>query len=113
MEIRQAALWTVLLLAGQTTDTLTTAVDRARGALESMPFSAELLNSGGIGLLLSAKLLLVVAAGCVLLVAARLARRGHPASSITFRVCLVCVQAVTIGLAWVSLSNVALLGSLL
>ena len=113
MEIRQAALWTVLLLAGQTTDTLTTAADRARGALESMPFTADLLNSGGIGLLLTTKLLLVVAAGGVLLLTARLTRRGHPASSITFRVCLVAVQVATIGLIGISVSNVALLGSLL
>ena len=113
MEIRQAAVWTVLLLAGQTADTLTTAADRARGALESMPFTAHLLNTGGIGLLLTTKLVLVVAAGGVLLLTARLTQRGHPASSITFRVCLVAVQVATIGLVGVSLSNVALLGSLL
>jgi hypothetical protein len=63
VEIRQATLWTALLLAGQTTDILTTALDRARGALESLPVSARLLELGGISILWSTKLLLVAAAG--------------------------------------------------
>lgn len=112
MEIRQAALWTLLLLFGQTTDVLTTAVDRARGALESMPISGGLLELGGISLFWGTKLLLVAAAGSALLLTARWARRDRMASRITFRFCLVGVQAATLGLAWVSLSNVALLSSL-
>jgi hypothetical protein len=111
MEIRQAALWTSLLLAGQAADVLTTHLDRARGALESLPISAELLELGGIGLFWSTKLLLVVAAGTGLLLAALWTQRNHQAR-ITFRFCLVAVQAATIGLVWVSLSNVALLTSL-
>jgi hypothetical protein len=111
VEIRQAAIWTSLLLAGQTADVLTTHIDRARGALESMPVSARLLELGGIGLFWSTKLLLVVAAGTGLLLAARWTRRDHRASTVTFRFCLVAVQGATIGLVWVSLSNVALLSS--
>jgi hypothetical protein len=113
VEIRQAGLWTALLLAGQTTDVLTTALDRARGTLESMPVSARLMELGGLSLLGGTKLLLVVGAGTALLLTARWTRRGQPASRITFRFCLVAVQAATLGLAYVSLSNIALLSSLL
>jgi hypothetical protein len=113
MEIRQATIWTLLLLAGQLTDVGTTALDRARGALESMPVSARLLEQGGIELLWSTKLLLVAAAGTALLLTARWSRRQHPASRVTFWFCLVTVQAATLGLVFVSLTNVALLGSLI
>ena len=112
MEIRQAALWTALLLASQTTDVLTTAVDRARGALEAMPVSSRLLEQGGISLFLSTKLLLVVAAGAALLLTARWVRPNHWASRVAFRFSLVAVQAATLGLAWVSLTNLQLLSSL-
>ena len=112
MEIRRAALWTALLLASQATDVLTTTFDRARGALESMPISAHLLDMGGIGLFWSTKLLLVAAAGTALLLAARWTRRDQQASRITFRFCLVAVQGATLGLAWVSLTNLQLLSSL-
>lgn len=78
-----------------------------------MPISARLLDWGGIGLLWSVKLLLVVAAGTALLVAARWAGRDSRRARIIFQFCLVAVQAATMGLAWVSLSNVALLSSLL
>jgi hypothetical protein len=113
MEVRQAILWTALLLAGQTTDVITTALDRARGTLESMPVSARLLDLGGIGLFWSTKLLLVAAAGAALVLTARWAGRDGRRSRTTFRFCLVAVQAATVGLVWVSLTNVALLGSLL
>lgn len=113
MENRQAVLWTGLLLAGQTIDVLTTAVDRTRGALESMPVSAQLLQLGDVGLLWGTKLLLVAAAAIALLLTARWSRRDHPAAQITFRFCLVGVQAATVALAGVSVSNVALLSSLL
>ena len=112
MQIRQAALWTALLLAGQATDVLTTAFDRARGTVEALPVSSRLLDLGGIGLLWSTKLLLVAAAGTALFLTARWAGRDHGPSRTMFRFCLVSVQAATLGLTWVSLSNVALLTSL-
>lgn len=112
MEVRQASIWTGLLLATQSTDVLTTAMDRMRGALESMPLSARLLEQGGISLLWETKVLLVVAAGAGLLLAARWVRPGRRVSQITFRFALLAVQAATVGLAWVSLSNAVLLGSL-
>lgn len=112
MEVRQAALWIALLFSGQATDTITTALDRARGALESMPMSAHLLQLGGIALFLGAKCLLVAAAALALLVAARWVHPDRQVSRITFRIALLCVQAATIGLAWASVNNVMLLNSL-
>lgn len=104
-------LWSGLLLASQATDTLTTAVDRARGALESMPVSARLLEVGGVALFWSFKVLIVASAAAALIAAARAVRRDHRLSRITFRASLVAVQAVTIGLALVSLNNLAVMAS--
>jgi len=112
VEVRQAALWIALLFSGQATDTITTALDRARGALESMPVSAHLLELGGLALFWGTKCLLVAAAAAVLLVAARWVHPDRQLSRITFRFALLCVQASTIGLAWVSVHNVMLLKSL-
>ncbi len=112
VEVRQALLWSALLFAGQSTDTLTTAIDRARGSLESMPMSAQLLDAGGIALFWGTKALLVVAATCVLLLAARLIKPGHRLSLVTFRVALVAVQGVTIALTLVSINNAVLLSSI-
>lgn len=111
MELRKALLWSGLLLGGQATDTLTTAVDRAQGALETMPVSARLLEVGGVALFWSFKVLIVASAAAALIAAARSVRRDHRLSHITFRASLVAVQAVTIGLACVSLNNLAVLAS--
>lgn len=104
-------LWSGLLLGSQATDTLTTAVDRARGALESMPVSARLLEVGGVALFWSFKVLIVASAAAALIAAARAVRHDHRLSRITFRASLVAVQAVTIGLALVSLNNLAVMAS--
>lgn len=78
-----------------------------------MPASAHLLQLGGIALFWGTKCLLVATAAMALLLAARLVRPDHRLSRITFRVALLCIQAATIGLAWVSVTNVMLLKSLL
>ncbi len=109
---RQAATWTSLLVAAQAIDVVTTAVDSARGTVESMAMSAQLLNQGGPALLLGAKLLLTAAAALALGLAALRIKQGVTASRVTFRFALMAVQAATIGLVWVSMSNVALLSSL-
>jgi hypothetical protein len=111
VELRQALLWSGLLLGSQATDTLTTAVDRARGALESMPVSARLLDVGGLALSWSFKVLVVASAAAALIAAARSVRRDHRLSLLTFHASLVAVQAVTICLACASLSNLAVLAS--
>lgn len=109
---RQAFLWSCLLLGSQTTDTITTEIDRARGALELMPLSGKLLEAGGIALLWGFKVLLVVAATSVLVLAARAVRPEHRLSMFTYRAALISVQVATVGLVWVSLSNTMLLRSL-
>jgi len=112
VEFRQALIWTVLLLAGQATDVITTKVDQARGALESMPISSALIQQGGLGLFWITKVLEVGAAGTALFLAALWIRSKRPGAPIVFRIALVAVQAVTIGLVFASLVNAALLGSL-
>jgi hypothetical protein len=67
---------------------------------------------GGIALFWGTKCLLVAAAAAALLIAARWVRPERQVSRITFRVALLCVQAATVGLAWVSVNNVMLLQSL-
>ena len=112
METRQALVWSGLLLGSQVTDTLTTAMDRARGAVEAMPISSRLLEVGGVALFWTFKLMIVASAATALVAAADKVREDHRLSRFTFRVCLVAVQAVTIGLAAVSLSNLALMSSI-
>src|SRR5947199_27850 len=77
VEIRQAVLWSGLLLGSQATDTLTTAIDRARGTIEMMPVSNRLLEVGGIALFWTFKVLIVASAAAALLAAARKVRRDH------------------------------------
>jgi len=112
VEVRQAVLWSGLLLGSQATDTLTTAIDRARGAVELMPISNQLLEVGGVALFWTFKLMIVASAAAALMAAARKVRDDHRLSRITFRISLLAVQAVTIGLAVVSISNLALLSSI-
>jgi hypothetical protein len=113
VEVRQALLWSGLLLGSQTTDTLTTAIDRARGSVEAMPISARMLEVGGIALFWGFKVMIVASAAAALIAAAHKVRdEPHRLSRLTFRFSLVAVQAVTIGLAGVSLSNLVLLGSI-
>jgi hypothetical protein len=113
VEVRQALVWSGLLLGSQATDTLTTALDRARGAVEAMPVSARLLEVGGVALFWTFKVMIVASAAAALIAAARKVREDpHRLSRLTYRVALIAVQAVTIGLAFVSLNNLALLGSL-
>jgi hypothetical protein len=113
VEVRQALLWSGLLLGSQATDTLTTALDRARGAVEAMPVSARVLEVGGITLLWTLKVMIVASAAAALIAAARKVREDpHHLSRLTYRFSLVAVQSVTIGLAFVSLNNLVLLGSI-
>lgn len=113
VEVRQAVVWSLLLLVGQSTDVLTTHVDRERGALEAMPLSSQLLDQGGMALFWSTKVLLVVAAAAALLLTARWIKHHRPGAKLIFRFALIAVQAVTIGLIGVSISNVVVLASLI
>ena len=114
VEIRQAVLWSGLLLGSQMTDTITTAIDRAQGSVDSMPVSARLLDVGGIAFFWGFKVLIVAGAAATLIAAARKVReQDHRLSRLTFRLSLFAVQAVTICLAGASLSNLYLLSSIL
>ena len=100
-------------MGSQAVDTLTTAIDRARGAVEAMPVSAQMLEVGGVALFWVFKVLVVAAAAAALIAAAhKVSEDPRRFSRLTYRFCLVAVQAVTICLAGVALSNVALLGSI-
>ncbi|HET7419321.1 MAG TPA: hypothetical protein VFL27_02970 [Candidatus Dormibacteraeota bacterium] len=113
MELRQALFWSGLLFGSQVTDTLTTATDQAKGAVEAMPVSAQALDVGGVALFWILKVLIVAGATALLVAAARKARdEDHRLSRFTFRATLVAVQAVTVCLACVSVSNLALLSSI-
>jgi uncharacterized membrane protein len=106
-------MWSSLLLGSQATDTITTAIDRARGAVELMPISARLLEVGGVALFWGFKLMIVAGATAALLAAAHKVRQDdHRLSRLTFQLSLAAVQAVTIGLAATSLSNLAVLSEI-
>jgi len=95
------------------TDTITTAIDRAQGSIESMPVSARLLEVGGIAFFWGFKVLIVAGAAATLIAAVRKVReQDHRLSRLTFRLSLFAVQAVTICLAAASLSNLYLLTSI-
>src|SRR5438067_11351830 len=107
-------LWSGLLLGSQAADTLTTAIDRARGAVEAMPISAQMLEVGGVALFWVFKVMILAAAAAALMAAAHKVRSEPRRSSrLTFRYSLLAVQSVTICLASVTRRNVALLGTIL
>jgi hypothetical protein len=109
--LRRAAVWAVLLAAAQAADVMTSAVDMARGTVETTAATAQLLDWGGLALMLAAKLLVAGAAAAVLGLAALRMRNGA-GGHITFRLALAAVQAGTIAVVWSSLNNVALLSSI-
>jgi hypothetical protein len=110
--LRCTAVWAVLLAAAQAADVMTSAVDMARGTVESTAATAQLLDWGGLALMLAAKLLVAGAAAAVLRPAALRVRHGAGGAHITFRLALAAVQAGTIAVVWTALNNVALLSSL-
>lgn len=94
------------------TDVLTTALDRARGAIEAMPVSAGVLDSGGTALLLSVKALLVAAAAGAIVLALRWVRNDYRHGRTLFAFVLSAVRVSTVALAIASLNNAVLLRSL-
>jgi len=77
-----------------------------------MPISSGLREVGGVALFWTFTVMLVASAAAALVAAARKVRENERLSVVTFRVSLVAVQAITIALAAVSLSNLALLTSI-
>lgn len=107
---RLLATWILLLAAAQLADVVTTAVDMNHGGIEANHFVALVLSIGGIGLLVTLKLLLVGAMGAACLVLRRYAG-GHPtvqaraAHTFVWR----ALQLSVLGLVLVAAQNTALL----
>lgn len=109
---RGTFVWITLLGAIEFTDILTTAIGRARGAIESMPISAAVMNEGGLLLFIVIKVALVIAVAIAVLLALRWMRNGRPGASTLFTFTLSSIRVATVALAIVSLHNAVLLTTL-
>ena len=105
-------IWLALLAALESTDVLTTAIDRARGSIESMPFSNAVLNVGGMGLFAVLKLGLVGGAAIALFMAVGWLRRQHTHGKAVYVYVLSAIRIVSVVLAITCLNNALLLSSL-
>lgn len=112
IEARLTAIWLGLFGILQSTDVLTTAVDRARGSIESMPVRAALLNQGGVRLYLAMKVFLVAAAAAALLLSLRWVRKRRRHARAIHSYVLSAVRIGTVAIAIASLNNALLLSSL-
>jgi hypothetical protein len=109
---RACLVWIALLGAIESMDILTTDLGRARGAMESMPISAMVINEGGMVLFIVVKVALVVAVAIAVLLALRWMRRGREGAGVLFSFTLTSVRIATVALAIVSLHNAVLINSL-
>lgn len=109
---RATVVWIALLGAIEFTDILTTAIGRAKGAIEAMPISAAVMNEGGMVLFVVIKLGLVAAVAMAVLLALRWMHRGRPGACALYTFTLSSIRVATVALAIVSLHNAMLLQSL-
>jgi hypothetical protein len=109
---RATVVWIALLGAIEFTDVLTTAIGRAKGAIESMPISAAVMNEGGMVLFVVVKLGLVAAVAMAVLLALRWMHSGRPGAGALYAFTLYSIRVATVALAIVSLHNAMLLQSL-
>ncbi|HET9782242.1 MAG TPA: hypothetical protein VFR33_10725 [Candidatus Dormibacteraeota bacterium] len=112
MEGRLSVIWFGLFGVLQSTDVLTTAVDRARGSIESMPVSAALLDAGGVRLYLLMKVFLIAAAALALLLSVRWVRAKRRNAQAVHLYVLSAVRIGTVAIALASLNNAVLLRSM-
>ncbi len=112
MEYRLSLIWMGLLSVIESTDILTTGLARAKGAIESMPVSAAVLNEGGMALFANVKVLLVSGFAAALLLALRWLRLDRMHARWFYQYVLAGIRLSTIALAIVSLNNAVLLRSL-
>lgn len=112
MESRLSLIWLGLLGVIESTDILTTAVDRARGSIEVMPLSAAVLDQGGLVLFVTLKVGLVAAAAAAVLLALRWLRFKRDHARAMYVYVLSAIRMATVALAIVSLNNALLLKSL-
>lgn len=109
---RLSVVWISLLGAIESMDILTTDIGRARGAVESMPISAAVMNEGGMALFIFVKLALVVAGATAVLLALLWVRTGRPGAGWVYAFTLSAIRITTVTLAIVALHNAVLLQSL-
>lgn len=112
MEPRLTLIWVGLLGVIESTDVLTTAFDRARGSIESVPLSAAVLDQGGLDLFAIVKMGLVAAAAVAALLALRWVRYKRDHAKTLYAYVLSAIRIVTVVLALASLNNALLLKSL-
>ena len=93
-------------------DILTTDIGRARGAVESIPISAAVMNEGGMALFIFLKLALVAAGATAVLLALLWVRKGRPGAGWVYIFKLSAIRVTTVELAIVALHNGVLLQSL-
>ena len=109
---RSSLVWISLLAAIEAMDIMTTQVGRARGAVESMPISAAVMNEGGMALFIMVKLALVAAGATAVLLALLWVRKGRPGAGWVYVFTLSAIRVTTVVLAVVALHNAVLLQSL-
>jgi hypothetical protein len=109
---RACLVWIALLSAIESMDIMTTDLGRARGAVESMPISAAVINHGGMMLFVVVKVALVIAVAAAVLLALRWMRRGREGASILYSFTLSSIRIATVALAIVCLHNAVLIKSL-
>jgi hypothetical protein len=109
---RSSLVWINLLAAIEAMDILTTDIGRARGAVESMPISAAVMNEGGMALFILVKLALVAAGAMAVLIALLWVRNGRPGAGWVYVFTLSAIRVTTVALAIVALHNAVLLQSL-
>jgi hypothetical protein len=112
MEFRLSLIWVGLLCVIESTDALTTAVDRARGSIELVPLSAAVLDQGGLTQLVIVKGGLVVAAAIAVVLALRWLHLKRDHARTLFTYVLAAIRMATVALAIASLNNALLLKSL-
>jgi hypothetical protein len=109
---RSSFVWISLLAAIEAMDVLTTDIGRARGAVESMPISAAVMDEGGMALFVVVKLALVAAGATAVLLALLWVRKGRPGAGWVYVFTMSAIRVTTVALAIVALHNAVLLQSL-
>ena len=111
METRLSLIWLSLFGIAQSTDVFTTELDRARGAIESMPVSNGLLAEG-IGVYLAIKVALVIAVSIATLLSLRWLRANRGRARAIHGYVLSAIRVGTVAITIASLNNAMLLRSL-
>ena len=106
-----SVIWLSLFGILQSADVFTTELDRARGAIESMPISETLLTQG-IGTYVATKAALVVAVSVALLISHRWVRAKGSLSRAIHGFVLSGIRIGTVAIAIASLNNALLLRSM-